>query len=301
MNLAIKKLKFFQLLYKKIKRFFFFNFFKNPNKNKMQFFQEITSLSAKLNLDQADSFDLENQNLDSETFDLNFFLEKNFTLDKENNLLNYLKLEECFPKIENLQKKICEEIAISVDSNLDKYIKMAEEFEDIKAPLQEFDDIFEKIKNNINLNRDESQKNLEEIEKIISSHEYLKIYAAELKCLKFCINSIRRISQTIESDNIDACTILNLSRLLKSNNKKFNLISYSKYDFIDSLMKKYNIKKIHEKLEEKVLLTFEKALQIILNDQGSLNRNEIEKLIALTQAFNLLGNSKKGKFLNVNS
>lgn len=260
----------------------------------MQFFQEITSLSAKLNLDQTDPLDLENQNLDSDVFDLNFFFEKNFVLDIENNLLNYSRLEESLPNIENLQKKICEEIAISVDFNLDKYINMAEEFEDIKAPLQEFDEIFEKIKNNINCNRDESQKNLDEIEKIISSHDYLKKYAAELKNLKFCINNMKKISHYIESDNIDAYIILNLARLLKSNNDKLKLIFSSKSDFIDSLIKKYNIKKFNEKIEEKVLSTFEKSLQIIFNNHGVLNKNEIEKLVAFTQAFNLLGKSNKG-------
>jgi hypothetical protein len=260
----------------------------------MQFFQEITNLSAKLYLDQSDICHLENQNLESDDFDLNFFLEKNFVLDKESNLLNYSRLEECFPNIEKMQKKICEEIAVSVDSNLDKYIEMAEKFENIKTPLQEFDEIFEQIKDNINSNKEKAQKNSEEIEKIIASHDYIKKYTNELKSLKFCISNLKKITRAIEQGNLDSFNILNIAKKMQNNNEKIETISISKSDFINCLTKKYNIKKINEKIEEKVLATLEKNLQLILSSQIVLNANELEKVISFTQAFNLLGKSNKG-------
>jgi hypothetical protein len=66
---------------------------------------------------------------------------------------------------------------------------------------------------------------------------------------------------------------------MQKNNEKIETISISNSDFINCLTKKYNVQKFNEKIEEKVLATLEKHLQLILNGQNVLNANELEKLI----------------------
>jgi hypothetical protein len=66
--------------------------------------------------------------------DIREFVLTNF-VSHENFQINYDKINQALPCIQDIQLKTCEEIALSVDMNLDEYVKISQKLDGFKDSL----------------------------------------------------------------------------------------------------------------------------------------------------------------------
>ena len=102
-------------------------------------------MEAKLNIHHQQGIHLNLELLDHQDFSVSEFFRHNFLKKSENSnskQLNFKKLQDSVPLIQDIQRQTCEKIVSLVDEHLNEYIEISTRFDKMKEPLNKTNELF---------------------------------------------------------------------------------------------------------------------------------------------------------------
>lgn len=138
--------------------------------------------------------------------------------------MNYERISQYIPIVQQLQQRTCEEIAISVDMNLEDYVQVSEKLDGLKDALTELETKFHKVEADVDLTKDTLQEtifqviNFNFLKQVNSIVENLKlIFGLEknMKNLHNLLRSLEKIDQILKNgDQLSSFQLLNATILI---------------------------------------------------------------------------------------
>ncbi|CAD8055782.1 unnamed protein product [Paramecium primaurelia] len=123
-------------------------------------------------------------------FDVREFILKNFV--QANFEINYKKIEQSMPQIAQIQSQTCEDIASSVDNNLEDYVEISTQLTSLQSQLDNLTLQFSNITDIIVLTQDNLQQRIYQINVIV---ENLKL----IQNLQYSMKDLRKLINILES------------------------------------------------------------------------------------------------------
>ena len=157
------------------------------------FNKEISQLESKINVIEYQNSQLSLISLNSADFDIISFFQNNFLLEKNNSQLNFNKISSTMNLINDIQKQTCEEIAVSVDSNLDKYVEISSKFEKMKNTLTSSQNLYDLLFNEIDETSKNCKINNKSASNLLEKYDLIKKTEKKLKELKKIIKDLKEI------------------------------------------------------------------------------------------------------------
>lgn len=259
-------------------------------------FQEFSDFEAKYVIHDDGKPLMNLEELEKENFEIISFISENFLLNKENSLINYVKLQEAFQIMHELQGKTLEEIAISVDLNLDRYMEVSKQFEQIKAPLIQINETFSQLKALLNDYKFGCQSSSKDLNELIGNKEILEIYEAEFVKLK----EIRKEFIIIEEflNNPSNFAFIFISRIFQKIFENLEALNHRIGDKVHILIEKYQLKELVQHHRKTFLKLIEgkmkELLSQIINPNQEINKEMKDDFMRFLNSYELLKESKKG-------
>lgn len=256
--------------------------------------QEFSDFEAKYSLKDEEKPNINLESINRENFDMISFFTENFLLNKENLLVNYSKLQEAFHFMHELQGKTLEEIAISVDSNLDKFVEVSKQFEKIKQPLEEITKTFTNLKKLLSDHKLKCEKSSQYLKDLIGTKEVLEII--EIQCKKFqeTIKEITIIEDFLKNQSVFGC--IYIARLFQKIDGNIESLYKQNGEKIKTLIEKYQLKQILLKNRSIFLEIIQSNLKETLNNimkSKEINEEQKENVIRMFICFGLLQENKR--------
>lgn len=255
--------------------------------------QEFSQFVSKYSLhDDQPNIDL--QPINKGDFDIVTFFSENFLLNKENSLVNYTKLQEVFGVIHELQGKTLEEIAISVDTNLEKFVDVSKEFEKVKNPLDNTNKTFMKLKKILDENKLKCDTSSKYINELILSKEILEKHEDEINLLKGIRQNFLMLDQLIHFQS--EFGFVYIAYLIQKSEENIDNLNKKSQEKVHLLIQKYQINEELQRYKKELLEILKENLKNLLNEMlvKELNNKEEEKLVRLLSSFDLLKEIKQG-------
>ena len=256
--------------------------------------QEFSKFEEKYKIQDESKPQLNFQDIDNENFDLEAFISHNFLLNKENNLINYAKLQEAFQLMHEMQGKTLEEIALSVDCNLESYMAVSKQFETIKSPLNQINETFIHLKNLLNTYRGVCRNSSKDLSDLIGNKEILEIYEEEYTVLKEIRKELLIIQGFLKKPSSFA--VIAIARIfqkmvdsLDSLNKRFG-------GKIQGLIDKYRIKDVFLHQRQEFLGILDGKIREILKKMVTVEveTEKKDEIVRLLSSYELLKETKRG-------
>ena len=168
--------------------------------------EEIYRLESRLSKYHDHDLGLNFSDLDSANFDISNFLLVNFISSKGNqandseiSTLNLEKIEKSLTLLHDVQKKSCEEIVLSIDKNLEKYIEISSKFEQMKGRLTETQSTFSVYNETVTEYSENVGNTLKSISKVVDSYSSIaKMEKTYMEIEKF-LNIIQECNSQIDN------------------------------------------------------------------------------------------------------
>ena len=257
--------------------------------------QEFSNFEAKYSIQDEGKPNINFDYIDKENFDLVTFISDNFLLNRENSLINYAKLQEAFQFIHELQGKTLEEIAISVDLNLEKYMDVSNQFEDIKTPLVNINETFIQLKALLNDYKENCQHSSKELNELIGNKEILEVYEEEYVRLKEIRKELLIIQDFLK--NPSNFSLIYVSRLFQNIKESLEiLIKRGSGGKIKTMIEKFQIKELLQQYKQEFLNLLEAKMKEILKKMinSEITTEKTDDLIRLLNSFEILQETTKG-------
>lgn len=116
--------------------------------------------SEWLNLEQ-----LERPDMDLNEFVLCNFVER----DGEHFRVDYERIEAAFPLLQQLQQRTCEEIAVSVDANLDQYVEISDRLAGLRDTLRGLHERYAQLEGDMEATRDALQERIYRLRSLLDN------------------------------------------------------------------------------------------------------------------------------------
>lgn len=256
--------------------------------------QEFSDFEAKYSLKDEEKPNINLDSINRENFDMISFFTENFLLNKENLLVNYSKLQEAFNFMHEMQGKTLEEIAISVDSNLDKFVEVSRQFEKIKKPLEEITTTFTNLKKLLSDHKLKCEKSSQYLKDLIGTKEVLEII--ETQCNKFqeTIIEITIIEDFLKNPSVFG--FIYIARLLQKSDKNIEGLYKQNGEKIKALIEKYQLKEVVIKNKNIFLEIIQSSLKETLNSimkSQEITEEQKENFTRIFICFGLLNENKR--------
>lgn len=256
--------------------------------------QEFSKFEEKYKIQDESKPQLNFQDIDNENFDLEAFISHNFLLNKENNLINYAKLQEAFQFMHEMQGKTLEEIALSVDCNLESYMAVSKQFENIKSPLNQINETFTHLKHVLNTYRGVCRKSSKDLSDLIGNKEILEVYEEEYTVLKEIRKELLIIQDFLKKPSSFA--VIAIARIfqkivdsLDSLNKRFG-------GKIQGLIEKYRIKDVFLQQRQEFLGILDGKIREILKKMVTMEveTEKKDEIMRLLSSYEILKETRRG-------
>ncbi|EAS03850.2 hypothetical protein TTHERM_00658940 (macronuclear) [Tetrahymena thermophila SB210] len=191
----------------------------------MDIIQQIDQLQAKLNIQQYKDSHVDLNQIDDKQFNIIQFLRHNFLKDpKDNDVeLDMEKINNTISYIYELQRETCEQIAISVDMNLDKYVAISKKFDDMKDYFSKTDNLYNQIASEMKISRDACTQKIENVNETLENYQYICNLEDNLKILEKIVALLKDIDAGIlqikKSSSFQGFKILNACKQLNTSKK----------------------------------------------------------------------------------
>ena len=185
--------------------------------------KDLDHLESRLNFQEFLNSKINLNDLDSSEFDINVFFQKNFiNKEKEPLSINYEKLRDSLEVVHAIQRQTCEEIAVSVDLNLDKYVQISTKFAEMKDSLQNTEEIYSRLFGGIGAAKDSCQGNMFALEEVLDNYKLLSDIEANLKKLRKYIKSLQEIKSKLEPQTVETYDLMESCQSLRDLKKNYN-------------------------------------------------------------------------------
>jgi len=256
--------------------------------------EEFSKFEEKYRIQDESKPHLNFEDIDRENFDLEAFISQNFLLNKENNLINYAKLQEAFQFMHEMQGKTLEEIALSVDLNLESYMDVSKQFEQIKNPLTQINETFIQLKTLLKNYKISCQNSSKDLSDLIGNKEILEVYEEEFTILKEIRKEFLIIQDFLKKPSNFA--VIAISRIFQKMNESLESLTKRFGGKIQGLIEKFKFKEILQQQRQEFLMILETKTKEILRKMVNFEMETERKddLVRFLNAYEFLKETKRG-------
>lgn len=256
--------------------------------------QEFSRFEEKYKIQDDGKTHFSLEDIDNEDFDVEAFFSNHFLLSKENNLINYAKLQEAFQLLHEMQGQTLEAIAFSVDSNLESYMDVSRQFELIKLPITEISASFQSLNSLLTQNLTTCQTSSQDLSSLIFNKEVLDSQEEELSALKEIRTDYLAVREFLSKPS--NFTVIAVSRLffkmMENMGKRFG-------GKVQGLAEKYRLKELIAQEKQELMVFLDTKLKEILRKMlgDDLEMEKKEDLMRFLNSYEILEETRRGSLL----
>jgi chromosome segregation ATPase len=160
----------------------------------MDLIRELSNLERRVSFEQLVNI----EQLSTRDMDINEFILCNFVVQNGPAFeMNYAKIASTLPQLQQIQQRTCEDIALSVDLNLDQYVQISEKLQGLRDTLSHLQDRYSSVENDIEITKEALQEKIYQINAILENLKLINKLDSNMNVLKQLLKKMHQLNDSL--------------------------------------------------------------------------------------------------------